>query len=127
MKLRAAGEAFLSETLLEGGAIDRDVLIEMLREGDEATLAERLAYSDYSFLCPLLESGAPLYEMERAADNARMETARKAKFLPFGAELMIGYAMALEYEVMNVRILLAGKDAGLSADVIRERLRKSYV
>ena len=127
MKLRAAGEAYLRETLIEGGSLDRDLLLETVRDGSEATLAERLAYSSYSFFCPLLEAGAPLHEMEKAADNARMETAKKAKLLPFGAELMIGYAMALEYEVMNVRILLAGKDAGLSSEVIRERLRKSYV
>ena len=127
MKLRASGEAFLSEVFLEGGTLDRDLLTEVLREGSEATLSERLAYTPYSFLCPLLEAGAPLHEMEKLADDARMETAKKAKFMPFGAELMIGYAMALEYEVMNIRIILAGKDAGLSADVIRERLRKSYV
>lgn len=127
MKLRATGEAYLRETLMEGGTLDKDLLLVTVKEGSEGTLSERLAYTPYSFLCPLLEAGAPLHEMEREADNARMETARRAKFLPFGAELMIGYAMALEYEVMNVRILLAGKDAGLSPDVIRERLRKSYV
>ena len=127
MKLRAMGEAFFADAYLTGGSLDRDLLIESLREGSETALAQRLAYTAYSFLTPLLETGAPLHEMEKAADNARMETARRAKFLPFGAELMIGYAMALEYEVMNIRILLAGKDAGLSPEVIRERLRRSYV
>ncbi len=127
MKLRSVGEAFLSETLMEGGTLGKDLFMDALKDGSEEALAERLEYTEYSFLCPLLSGGAPLGEMEKAADDYRMEIARRAKFLPFGAELMIGYAMALEYEVMNIRILLAGKDAGLSSEVIRERLRKSYV
>lgn len=127
MRLRSVGEVFLSETLIPGGSLDRDFLMEALKDGSETALAERLEFTAYSFLCPLLNGEASLGEMERAADDARMEIARKAKYLPFGAELMIGYAVALEYEVMNIRILLAGKDAGLSAEVIRERLRKSYV
>ena len=127
MKLRAVGEAFLSETLMAGGRIDCGLLLEALRSGSEEELADRVEYTAYSFLAPLLRTSAPLFEMEKAADDFRMEIAKRAKFLPFGAELMIGYAMALEYEVMNIRILLAGKDAGLSSEVIRERLRRSYV
>lgn len=127
MKLRAAGEAFLSEVLLTGGVLDRDLLTEALAGGGETMLSERLAYTPYSALCPYLLEDIPLHVLEREADDLRMELARGAKFRPFGAELLVGYAMALEYEVMNIRIILAGKDAGLSSDVIRERLRKSYV
>ena len=68
-----------------------------------------------------------MHAMEKWADDFWMELVRDAKFVPFGAEVFIGYAIALEYEIKNIRILLAGKDAGLDSDVIRERLRKSYV
>ena len=61
------------------------------------------------------------------ADDLWMELVRKAKYIPFGAEVLIGYAVAIEYEVKNIRIILAAKDAGIAPDGIRERLRKSYV
>ena len=126
MDLRAAGEPILRDALLVGGALDHALLVETLSGGKEL-LRERLAYTPYSSIASCLEGDAPLGTIERACDNFRMELAKEAKFVPFGAELMIGYAMALEYEAMNLRILLAGKDASLPTDVIRERLRKSYV
>ena len=51
------------------------------------------------------------------------DPSRSFPALVFGAEIAIGYIVALEYEVKNIRIILAGKDAGLSPEVIRERLR----
>lgn len=126
MNLRAAAEPLLRDALLFGGALDHDLLIDTLSSGEDF-LAERLAYTPYSALCSYLNTETSLGTVERACDNLRMEIAKEAKFFPFGAELMIGYVIALEYEAMNLRILLAGKDASLPPDVIRERLRKSYV
>lgn len=121
-----AAEAFLEEALLSGGTLDRTLFTEGLAAGEQS-LAERLTYSPYSGFAALLTEGSPLHALEKWSDDFWMELARGAKFVPFGAEVLIGYAVALEYEVKNVRILLAGKDAGLESDVIRERLRKSYV
>jgi len=122
----AAGEAFLTEAILSGGTLPKDFFAESLAAG-EAAMAERLTYTRYSGFGALLAEESPLYVLEKWADDAWMELAREAKFVPFGAEVLIGYAAALEYEVKNIRILLAGKDAGLGSDVIRERMRKSYV
>jgi vacuolar-type H+-ATPase subunit C/Vma6 len=41
--------------------------------------------------------------------------------------VLAAYLVATEYEVKNIRVILASKDAGLSGDVIFERLRESYV
>lgn len=65
--------------------------------------------------------------MERAADDELMEVAREAKMVSFGAEILVGYLIAREYEVKNLRILLAGKSVGLTTDALRERMRLSYV
>ena len=56
-----------------------------------------------------------------------MEVAREAKMVSFGAEILVGYLIAREYEVKNLRILLAGKSVGLTTDALRERMRLSYV
>ena len=68
-----------------------------------------------------------LAAVEKNADDRYMEFIRTAKFVPFGAEVPIGYLAGLDASVRNLRILLAGKAAGLSADTIRGRIRNSYV
>ena len=90
-------------------------------------MVERLTYTRYAGFGALLAENGELWALEKWSDDYWMELAREAKFIPFGAEVLIGYAVALEYEIKNIRILLAGKDAELPSDVIRERLRKSYV
>ena len=47
--------------------------------------------------------------------------------VPFGVEVALGYLIAKEAEWTAVRIVMAGRLAGLSADAIRERLRDTYV
>ena len=42
-------------------------------------------------------------------------------------EVALGYLIAKEAEWTAVRIVMAGRLAGLSADAIRERLRDTYV
>ena len=62
-----------------------------------------------------------------AADNLWLDKAKSAKRVTFGAPVLVGYIAALEYEVKNLRIIIAGKDAGLPAQTIKERMRASYV
>lgn len=124
MALGAGGEALLAEAYLEGGTVELSLLREALPEG-EAWLSERLLYSGYASL--LSEEHSSLGQIEVRADDLYMEIAREAKYAPFGAEVLIGYAIAMEYAVKNIRIILAAKDAGIAPDGIRERLRKSYV
>ncbi len=127
MRTGAAAEAFLEEVFLEGGTMPLSFFEEALADG-EAVLSERLLSTPCSSLASLLEGGqTPLNVIEKRVDDLWLEKAGKSKYAPFGAEVLLGYAIALEYEVKNIRILLAGKDAGLAPDVIRERLRKSYV
>lgn len=125
MSLGSAAEALLDEAYLLGGSVERSLLSEALSEG-EAWLSERLLYTRYSTLLSGEETSS-LGALEVRADDLYMEMVREAKYLPFGAEVLIGYAIAVEYEVKNIRIILAAKDAGMAPDGIRERLRKSYV
>lgn len=127
IKAGAGARSFFEEVFLQGGVLSFAELFEAIEEG-ETYLAEKLSYTRYSAMASLLESGqTPMNILERRTDEIWLSLAEKSKFTPFGAEVLIGYAVALEYEVKNIRILLAAKDAGLAPDVIRERLRKSYV
>ena len=126
MKLGDSAPLLLAEALIEGGRLDTSFFKERFSAG-VSKLSESLEFTDYSSICQYLSGNISLGELERAADSLWLKTAKEAKFVPFGAEVLIGYLAALEFEVKNIRILLAGKDAGLSAEVIRERLRESYV
>ena len=126
MKLGAQAGALFDEVYIEGGTLEKDVLSEAISESNQA-LADMLEYSSYSAMSELIASDASLGTLEKKADDIWIGIARKACYVPFGAEVAIGYICALEYEVKNIRIILAGKDAGLSSDTIRERLRECYV
>ena len=71
--------------------------------------------------------GGSLTEFEKLCDDAVSNYLADAQFVPFGEAPLVGYLAARETEYTNLRILLMGRGAGLSAEVIRSRLRQSYV
>lgn len=72
-------------------------------------------------------SGGPLTEFERLCDDAVADYLSGAQFIPFGEAPLVGYLAARETEYTNLRIILMGRKAGLRPEIIRSRLRKSYV
>ena len=68
-----------------------------------------------------------LTAFERECDNALMAYQDKARRTPFGEEVVAGYLFAREAELTAIRTVMAGRMAGLDPDVIRQRLRNSYV
>ena len=126
MGLEASAQALFDEIFIEGGYVEKKLLRTALEEG-EKNLAEALAYGRYPSFAQAISSLGPLSALEKLADDIWMGILKEIKFVPFGAEIAIGYILALEYEVKNIRIILASKEAGLTSDIIRERLRESYV
>lgn len=122
-----ASRSLLDRALVPGGVLETSFFEEAFSAGEQA-LFEGLAKTDYyRFSKSALESDLTLATLERLADNAVMEAVREAKFISFGPEVSIAYLEGMETAVKNMRILLAGKDSGLSVESIRERLRDSYV
>jgi V/A-type H+-transporting ATPase subunit C len=74
-----------------------------------------------------LRGEARLYAVDMACENILLKYLKKAKYVAFGAEPLIGYMAAMEAELVSVRTVIAGLMAGLSAETITERLRESYV
>ncbi len=116
----------LREALLSGGIPCEDWLA--AAEKGEAEVLSVLRHSDYA---PLAEAfGAAdgsLARFEFLSDNLLMEILKETKFMPIGLEAMVAFLLAHEYEVKNLRILLAAMQAGADASTIRERMRDSYV
>ena len=67
-------------------------------------------------------SGITATDAEKLCSLIYLRKANAAASMPFGAELVVCYIVRKEYEIRNVRIVLAGKACGLSAEKIKERL-----
>jgi V/A-type H+-transporting ATPase subunit C len=122
-----AGKALLEEALLDGGTVARKTLLSWFSEGESALLAN-LAGTQYTRLADAILAGdGSSATLDRVADDFWMSMIAETKFIPVGLEVMVSFLLAHEYEVKNLRIVLAGKEAGVPVSTIRERIRESYV
>ncbi len=118
---------FLRSGLLPGGGVDLLTLAEAAQGGDLAALFSHTPLREAAALGAPLRSGGRLTGFERACDNALMAYLSAARRTPFGEAPVVGYLCAREAELVAIRVVLSGKLAGLSADLLRERLRDTYV
>ena len=126
IKFGERAAARFDDALLSGGELSFDTLKEAYEGGIE-TLFHIIKMSVYSpieaHLADSMSSGA----LERICDDHWMKLLKDAKYINFGAGVLAAFYYAREYEVKNIRIILAGKRAGQDSDTIRERMRDSYV
>lgn len=120
---------FLQGVLFEGGEIDQSSILAVSAAGGSG-LAELYGPT---VLRTAGEAGAEalgggtLTAFEKLCDDAVGEYLAGAQYVPFGEAPLVGYLAARETEYTNLRILLMGRGTGLSPDIIRSRLRASYV
>jgi V/A-type H+-transporting ATPase subunit C len=120
------GKVYAEEALLEDGKIGKKKFLKAFAEGEEALIAQ-LDRAGYGNIASSLEAGCSLGRAEKICDNGRIELLRRARFVTFGVEIPVAYLAALEAQIQNIRIILAGKEAGLDAAAISERMRDCYV
>lgn len=120
----------LDKALLPGGTISKETLEKLFGEPVQGII-DSFTSSPYN---KIVEEGLSAWEstgssavFERLSDNYLLSLARKGLYKPFGAETVMGYLIARENEVKNLRILLVGKINRISTEMIRERLRDVYV
>ncbi len=126
MNMEQAGEKMLMTSLLDGGEFDR-TYFSAAYEGGIDKLCEMLEYTNYRKLVSDGGKSVSATELERRADDIYLSVAKRAKLIPFGIEVALGYLVACEYDVKNIRIVLSAKRAGEDRERTRERLRGSYV
>lgn len=120
--------SFFVSSLTDGGFIDKATLIPLYNEPPEA-LAKLLRNHPYFEL--VKDSGSSdsfdLSLFDKRSDDILVAYLQKAKFMPIGLEALIGYIIAKENEVKDLRLALIGKQNGLPAQTIKERVRVQYV
>ena len=65
--------------------------------------------------------------LDLMADNCLMEYARQAKLISFGDKTVLGYIIAKEREINQIRTVMVGRLSKRPAEKISESLRLNYV
>lgn len=117
---------FLRQVLFDGGSVTAATIIAHAGNGP-AALYHATPFRAAAEAGEEAVKGGSLTAFERACDNAVLLSAGKARSIPFGVEVVLGYLTAKEAEWTAVRIIMSGRMAGMTADAIRERLRDQYV
>ena len=116
-------EAFIEKAVAECDTLDAKRLTEAASSG----LGSLMSYLE---LTPHKDAAAALKasfsEFERWCDNMSIEAIRPQKANPFSAGPLFAYMVGRKNEIKTVRVILTGKENGLSNDAIRERVRRMY-
>ena len=132
IRLREIGKpwAFFQKVFLEGGAIDERTFTGSYEESYQQ-LADKLA--PYGFR-EVFASGAVAVRdtkkytlLEKLCDDMKIKYVKDAHYVSFGIEPVMGFLIGKESEIKNLRVILTGKLAGTAPEVIKERLRETYV
>ncbi|MCD8078254.1 MAG: V-type ATP synthase subunit C [Lachnospiraceae bacterium] len=121
--------SYFSTVYLPGGEISEKTFVAGYDEPVQA-FAARIAASALSQAAEtggvsIKETGS-FTSIEKLCDDALIAYVKDAKYVSFGIEPLIGYAVGKQMEIKSVRIILAGKMAGLAPERIRERVRETY-
>lgn len=116
--------AFLEEALCPCDTLDLDLLMRAALNGTEA-IAAYLTGTDYADAVEALKASPAAFE--RWCDNLLIRQIRPQLSNPFGLGPLAAYVLARETEEKSLRILFAAKENGFSEEIIRERVRETYV
>lgn len=130
IKKQNKGRDFLLSVIIDGGSLDKDILVSLLTDATE-NIQNKLSYTDY---VDILKQGVEEFIksnsvslLEKLVDNYIMNLMKEAKFIPFGGEPLLAYIYAKETEIKVIRIIMVGKLNNITGEVIKERLRDIYV
>ncbi|MBC8536061.1 V-type ATPase subunit [Feifania hominis] len=125
-----ATRVFAARVMQVGGLIAPERLASLYDAGVEAFVRalEGGAYGELvSQGAKLLGEPGGMAALEQYCDDFQMRTVRRARRIPFGEEVLAGYLLAKETEFKMIRIIMAGRRAGLGYEEIKGRLRLLYV
>lgn len=130
VRTQRAGKSveFLQGVLFSGGSIDTRRILTAVNSGGTVTdLYATSVLREAAEAGAAAISGGGLTLFEKLCDDAVMAYVKDAKYVAFGEAPLVAYLVARESEFTAVRIIMTGRLADLPAEVIRERLRDSYV
>lgn len=114
---------FIKSALIPGGSRDAEHIAKAALSGEAlAPMYSGTAYEKAAELGDEAARGGRLTEFELCCEKVESSFFDKAKYASFGAEAVIAYFGALESEITAARMILTCKLAGVSPELVRERL-----
>lgn len=130
LKIRGSLREKLQEAMLPGGGLPKERFLKLF-DGSLEQFAQGLMYTRYG---RVISDGIDHWKehvdltcLEKMLDDYLLDYLKLAKYITFGLEPLIGYLLAKETEIKNIRTILVGKFNNLSKETIKERLRETYV
>ncbi len=123
------GKSYFQDVFVPGGDMDL-VTYTKVYEADAQNFAARFNASDLHDAITAgrehLDKTGDYSVIEKLCDNALVDYIKGAQRISYGVEVLFAYLVAKQMEIKNIRILMAGKIAGMSPEKIAERIRKTY-
>ena len=115
---------FLNQAIADIPTLDRNALIQAAMNGEEQIIAYLLT-TDYADAVPAIRKGMTAFE--NYCDDLITRRMKDQQRESFGLGPIAAYILARKNEMKSVRIIFSGKENGFSDDMIRERVRETYV
>ncbi len=120
----------LKVSLLDGGTIPTDVILDAYSLSDEV-IPQKFSKTKYGkHLTTAIEQALAekkTWRYQKYMDNYLVDLTKDQKDRIFSLEPVIGYFLGKESEARAIRMVMTGKLNNLPEDVIRERVRELYV
>jgi len=130
LKEMTKGRDALRNRLISGGTLESSYFLKSFA-GSLESFVDSLRFKDYY---EIVKDGIESWKksgsfsfLEKLFDDYLLNFVKKAKYISFGIEPLIGYLVAKEMEVKNLRTVIVGKFNGLFPEIIKERLREVYI
>ena len=114
---------FIKKALASCKTLDVNRLADAAAEGMESLMAY-LSLTSYKEAAEALKNS--FSEFEIWCDDVMVDTLKPQKTNPFSIGPLFAYMIGRKNEIKTVRIILTGKENGLSNEAIRERVRQMY-
>lgn len=116
---------FFSKALIVRGILTKKLFLEFY-EKEEGAFLRKLSFTPYAKAVMGYEKEG-LGGLELSCDNFFLECLKKTKLITAGLEVLIAYLIAKENEIKLLRSILTGKINEIPAQMIRERMRDTFI
>lgn len=129
LRLSGGSEERFSLAFIPGGELAKVTLLPLVSELRDEELGGESFTRRLPFREPLLSAVVSALakrdpaRLEKARDEATLRAAREALKVTYGPEVLFGYALSRQMEILNLRILLVSLQSGGKAEVRDNRLR----
>lgn len=116
---------FFSKVFIPGGTLTERLFLEFY-ENEESAFLRKLFVTPYDRVVVGYEKEG-LKGLELSCDNFLLEYVKQTKLVTAGLEVLIAYLIAKENEIKLLRSVLTGKINEIPAQMIRERMRETFI